>query len=191
MRVTYVGEPVIDQFAVWNEDGTSKIPGITSFTRISWLNGVSQIMSVTVTEIGTTPGEYMMTFNPPEEGFWKVEVSVPSTGDVFASYYEVKKRTYRARMTAVDDRTHVRFALWLEEEIGSRVTDFESATATIISSDGTEIADMGSTTPTAAGLFVFEADSADVTAGAEYVVIMTAVKNSVSWVYNLGLSKVA
>jgi hypothetical protein len=94
-------------------------------------------------------------------------------------------------MTAVDDRTHVRFALWLEEEIGSRVTDFESATATIISSDGTEIADMGSTTPTAAGLFVFEADSADVTAGAEYVVIMTAVKNSVSWVYNLGLSKVA
>jgi hypothetical protein len=148
-------------------------------------------MTITISEVSATPGEYMMVFNPQLEGYWKVEVVSPSTGDVFASFYDVKKRPYRSRMTAVDDRTNVRFAFWLEDENGSRVTTLTSASASIISSDGTVIDNMGATTPTAAGLLVFQADSADVLAGAEYVVVLTAVKGTVSWVYNLGFSKVA
>lgn len=191
MRIVYAGESVIDQFGVWNEAGTDKIAGITSFNKISWKDGVSQIMTVTVTEIETTPGEYMMTFIPPAPGFWKVEVSVPSTGDVFASYYDVKKRPYRVRMTAVDDRTNVRFAIWAENEDGSRATDFTTATASIYEPDGTLVESMGADTPSGTGIFSFLADSADVPAGAEYYVALVATKGALTWTYNLGFSKVA
>lgn len=191
MRTSYAGEVVIDQFAVWNEEGTAKISGITSFNRISWKDGVSQIMTVTIAEIGTTPGEYTMTFNPPEPGYWKVEVTVPSTGDVFASFYDVKKRTYRPRMAAVDDRTNVRFAFWAENDDGSRATGFTTASASVVAADGTVVVAMGTATPSAGGVFSFIADSADVVAGAEYIVSLVAVQGGLSWSYNLGFSKVA
>lgn len=191
MRIVYAGEPVIDQFGVWNEGGTEKITGITSFNRVSWKDGVSQIMSVTITEVGTTPGEYMMAFNPPDPGYWKVEVTVPSTGDVFASYYDVKKRTYRLRMSAVDARVNVRFAIWVENEDGTRATGFTTASASILEPDGTLVDDMGAATPTVGGVFSFLADSADVPSGSEYIVSLVAVQGDLTWSYNIGFSKVA
>lgn len=191
MRIVYAGESVVDQFAVWNEGGTDKITGITNFTKLSWKDGVSQIMSVTITEIGTTPGEYMMAFNPPTAGYWKVEVTVPATGDVLSSYYDVRKRTYRMRMTAVDDRTNVRFALWVENDDGTKATGFTTASATIREPDGTLVDDMGAVAPTAGGVFIFLADSADVPSGAEYIIAITATQGALTWSYNLGFSKVA
>lgn len=191
MRVAYAGEVVIDQFAVWNEDGTEKIPGIVSFTRLTWLNGVSQVVVVAVSEIGTTPGEYMTTFIPPAPGFWKVEVLVPSTGDVFTSTYDVRKRSYTLRMVAVDDRVDVRFALWAELEDGTRSLDFESLAVTLITSAGEEVENLGSQTPNSDGLFVFTVDSGDVVSGSEYLLSVEATFGDLTWDYNLGFSKVA
>jgi hypothetical protein len=191
MRVVYAGEAVVDQFSVWNEDGTAKVPGLVTFTKLSWKDAVSQVMTIAVTEIGTTPGEYMMVFTPPSAGFWKVEVTEPSSGDVFTSFYDVQLRPYRIRMSAVDDRTNVRFAIWAENDDGTRATAFTIAAASIYEPDGTLVASMGTDTPTGGGVFSFLADSADVPAGAEYIIVLTATKGSLTWTYNLGFSKVA
>jgi hypothetical protein len=191
MRTSYAGEVVIDQFSVWNEDGTVKVPGLTVFNSLAWKDGVSQILTVTVTEIGIATGEYMMTFTPATPGFWKVEVTVLDTGDVLASTYDVKKKTYRPRMTAVDDRANIRFAFWVENDDGTRSTGLTSATASIVNSAGTVVVAMGEATPTAGGVFAFLADSEDVPTGAEYIVSLVAVQGTLSWSYNLGFSKVA
>lgn len=193
MRIVYAGEPVIDQFPVWNEEQTAKISGISSFTKISWKNGVSQIMSVTITEISATPGEYMMTFNPPDVGFWKVEVGVPSTGDSIVEVYDVRKRPYRARFMAVKDTIEqILIAIAVENDDGTRATDFTTATASILSpDDGTVISNLGSATPTAQGVFNYIADNADIPAAAGYLISFVGTKGSLTWTYNLWFTKVA
>jgi len=192
MRIVYAGEPVIDQFPVWNPGQTAKIPAISVFNPISWKNGVSQIMSITVTEIVATPGEYMMTFNPPGAGFWKVEVGVPTTGDSIVEVYDVRMRPYRARFVAVKDTTEqIPIAIWVENEDGTRATDFTTASASIILPDGTEVVDMGAATPSAEGVFEYVADNADIPAGAEYLISFVGTKGSLTWSYNLGFTKVA
>lgn len=191
MRVTYAGEPVVDQFSVWNEEGTAKVSGLVTFTKLSWKNAVSQVMTIAVTEIGTTPGEYMMVFTPPSTGFWKVEVTEPSSGDVFTSFYDVQLRPYRLRMSAVDNRTNVRFAIWAENEDGTRANGFTTVSASILEPDGTLVDNMGSATPTSDGVAIFLADSTDVPSGAEYIVKVIGTQGALTWTYNLGFAKVA
>jgi hypothetical protein len=191
MRIAYAGEAVTDQFSVWNEEGTAKVPGLVTFTKLSWKNAVSQVMTIAVTEIGTTPGEYMMVFTPPSTGFWKVEVTEPSSGDVFTSFYDVQLRPYRLRMSAVDNRTNVRFAIWAENEDGTRALGFTTVSASIREPDGTVVDDMGSATPTSDGVAIFLADSADVPSGAEYIVKVIGTQGALTWTYNLGFAKVA
>jgi len=75
MRQGTVGDPIIDQFPVWEDDGYTKHVGLggTHFFSAVWVDGIPRSIPVGVVEISAS-GEYKVTFTPDTLGFWKVEV---------------------------------------------------------------------------------------------------------------------
>ena len=88
-REIRLGAEIIDQFAVFESDGYTKVSGEVSFTTTLWDDGVvNSSVSVVVAEIGTS-GEYTVTFTPDSAGFWVLEVLIDSTNDIYESEYVV------------------------------------------------------------------------------------------------------
>ena len=84
MRQSTPGEPIIDQFPVFEDDGYTKHSGLlwSDFDITVWRDGDFYPMAVTVTEIDSC-GEYLVGCMPPVNGFWKIEVKVPYNEDIF------------------------------------------------------------------------------------------------------------
>lgn len=88
MREAKVNVEIVDQFSVFDFDGTSKVSGLSGFNVSVWCNAVPRVRVVDVVEIGSS-GEYRFAFTPDIVGVWKVEIIVGFTADVFASEFMV------------------------------------------------------------------------------------------------------
>lgn len=89
-REVKVSEEVVDQFPVFDLDGYTKKSGETSFTKTIWQNGsVRSDIPVTISEIGSSPGEYKVSWTPDSVGFWMVEVDINYNKDVWVGDYDV------------------------------------------------------------------------------------------------------
>jgi hypothetical protein len=88
-RVVPVGDPVIDQFPVFDLDGWSKVSGRTDFTATIWKDGVVQVIPVTIAEIGTS-GEYKIEWTPTSFGYWRAEVLIGYNKERWGEGYDVE-----------------------------------------------------------------------------------------------------
>lgn len=83
MRTVKPGVEVIGQFSVVSiEDGYTKISGLSSFSTSIWKDGIVQSIPITITEISSS-GEYSYAFTPDNLGYWKVEVLIDYSKDLF------------------------------------------------------------------------------------------------------------
>jgi len=80
------GETIIDQFPVFNDDGYTTKTGLLAgdFTVSVYVDGASTSLTVTITEIGST-GNYRMSYSPPTEGYWNVQVLADFNKDIWVS----------------------------------------------------------------------------------------------------------
>jgi hypothetical protein len=74
------GSTVIDQFPVFEPDGYSKKSGLTlaggDFVVTAWREGYQTTVSLTITEIPGTPGEYRVEWTPPFAVFGRYEIQI-------------------------------------------------------------------------------------------------------------------
>lgn len=74
-----------DLFSVFQNDGVTKQPGETSFNVTLITNGaVNTTIPVTITEVATSPGDYIVDFTPDELGSWFLEVHVPFDDSIYS-----------------------------------------------------------------------------------------------------------
>lgn len=81
----------IDQFPALEADGWNKRTGLAQpadFTTTVWLDGAVNLLSVTITEIGTS-GEYRVTFTPTSDGYLVVEILIEFSKTPVRFQYEV------------------------------------------------------------------------------------------------------
>ena len=88
MRTISPGSIVVDHFPVFNWDGETRVSGETSFSVLLWRNAELSSESVSISEIGTT-GEYSVSFNPSDPGFWVLEIAIGYNGDIYRFEYDV------------------------------------------------------------------------------------------------------
>jgi hypothetical protein len=100
-RAVQVGVLVEDQFPVFEPDGFTKKSGETAFTASVWKDGVIDLASVTITEIGTS-GEYNLQFTPDAVGFWVVQVLIDYNKDIFSGEYTASAETIDTTAGKVD-----------------------------------------------------------------------------------------
>jgi len=108
VRQSTPGEPIIDQFPVFEDDGYTKHSGLLwgDFVTTVWRDGDFYPLSVTVTEIDSC-GEYLIGCIPPVVGFWKIEVKVPYNEDIYYLSLVVGDNsldTIAAQIDAVSDQ---------------------------------------------------------------------------------------
>lgn len=92
MRQGVVGEAFIDSFPAFEDDGYTKRSGLTDpadFDTTVWVEGVEIPLAVSIDEIDSS-GEYVLGFIPPSGGFWKVEVLVDFSKEIWVSEVEVR-----------------------------------------------------------------------------------------------------
>lgn len=90
MRQAVVNEPFIDHVSVFEDDGYTKISGLSDpdFTFTVWVEGVEAPIPITVAEIGFS-GEYLIGVVPTVEGFWKIQTFVNSNNEILVTEVEV------------------------------------------------------------------------------------------------------
>lgn len=188
VRQATPGELIIDQFAIWDYDGYTKVSGQASFYKRLWFNGAASSVPVTIAEIGST-GEYKVEFTPDEAGFWLLEVEVVYNHEVWESNVEVREPNVDIQASMADDNTDATFAVWVELD-GERLTDIDSIAAKVKDSNDVEVHDFGTNgTPTSDGVFKFTVSSSALTAHVPYLVAATATRGAKQWNANLGFAK--
>jgi hypothetical protein len=82
---------VIDQFPAFEDDGYTKISGLqpSDFTTTVWADAVVQATPVSISEIGSS-GEYKLSYTPPTEGYWKLEIYFNFNDEIMVSEAEVR-----------------------------------------------------------------------------------------------------
>lgn len=74
------GSEVVDQFPVFEPDGYTKKGGLTlgggDFTVTAWLDGYQVGVTLTITEISGTVGEYRVEWTPPFGIFGRYEIQI-------------------------------------------------------------------------------------------------------------------
>jgi hypothetical protein len=89
------GSTVIDQFPVFESDGYSKKSGLTlaggDFVVTAWRNGYQVGVSLTITEISGTPGEYRVEWTPPFGilGRYEIQVFINHNKQIWYGEYRV------------------------------------------------------------------------------------------------------
>lgn len=88
-RTLSLDSTVIDQFPVYEPDGIAKKSGLThsDFTVNVYKDGAVQSTTVNISEISN--GEYSLTFNPDDLGFWLVEVLIDYNNEWWFGEYDV------------------------------------------------------------------------------------------------------
>lgn len=86
MRQIVPGEPVVDLFPVFEDDGYTKHSGLVGgdFTTTVWRDGSPYPLAVTVTEEDSS-GEYVIGYVPPVDGYWKIEIFVNYNKEIWVS----------------------------------------------------------------------------------------------------------
>jgi len=86
MRQIAAGDPVVDLFPVFEDDGYTKHSGLVGgdFTTKAWRDGTPWPLTITVTEEDSS-GEYVIGYVPPYDGYWKIEVFVGYSKEYWVS----------------------------------------------------------------------------------------------------------
>jgi hypothetical protein len=86
MRHIAAGDPVVDMFPVFEDDGYTKHSGLVGgdFTTKVWRDGSPFPLAVVVTEEDAS-GEYVVGYVPPGDGYWKIEIFVDYNKDIWIS----------------------------------------------------------------------------------------------------------
>ena len=188
VRTSIPNEAVIDQFAIWDYDGYTKVSGQTAFYKRLWFNGAASSVPVTIAEIGST-GEYKVEFTPNEAGFWLCEVEVVYNHEVWECNVEVRVPNVDIQASMADDNTNATFAVWVEID-GERITDIDAMSAQVKDSDGATVHDFGTnSSPTGDGVFKFTVAATTLEAHVPYLIAATATRGADEWNANLGFAK--
>jgi hypothetical protein len=89
------GSPVVDQFPVFSSDGFTKKSGLTlpggDFVVTAWKDGQQTAVSLTITEISGTPGEYRVEWTPPFGifGTYEIQILVNYNKEIWHGRYAV------------------------------------------------------------------------------------------------------
>lgn len=160
-HVRQVGEEVISQFPVFDEDGVSYRSGVPvgDFEITQLRNDVEVSVTATVAEIGAT-GVYRAAFTPADEAQWAVLVKLPSTGDVWGmhvtAYTAVSRDIAEAQMNAAydEDSAVIFLEVWLDRAGRSvPAASLVSCSVTVYDSAGVPLFTEGSAAPKADGHF--------------------------------------
>lgn len=83
--------PVLDHFPIYANDGFSKVPdlGPEAFVVVVYRDGEVADVTVQVSPIAQSPGEYRLAFTPMLPGFYEVEVAYAAGQQVYTESYEV------------------------------------------------------------------------------------------------------
>ena len=89
-RQVETGALVIDSFPVFEEDGYTTKSGLLTadFTTTTFVDGLSAVVPVTISEIGTT-GNYKIQFTPMADGLYQVQILSLFNDEVWGETYEV------------------------------------------------------------------------------------------------------
>ncbi len=137
-HVRQVGEVVVSQFPIFDEDGVSYLSGVlpSSFDISQFRNDAEVAVTATVSEIGTS-GIYQVTFTPTDSAQWAIVVKLPSTGDVWGmhvtSFVEDFNGVSEAQMNAAyDEDTSILFLeMWLDRNGETVFTGLVSASVEV------------------------------------------------------------
>lgn len=82
---------VIDHFPVYGDDGFTKVPDLApdAFALVVFHEGEVAQVSVDISQISGSPGEYRLAFTPVAAGFYEVEVAYAAGQQVYSGQYEV------------------------------------------------------------------------------------------------------
>jgi hypothetical protein len=90
-RIVETGEPVVDQFPAFENDGYTKRSGLTvgggDFAISVFKDGVPDATAVTITEVGIL-GEYKVAFTPSADGLYVVQVLTDFNKDIWAGFFD-------------------------------------------------------------------------------------------------------
>ncbi len=89
------GSVVIDQFPVFEPDGYTKKSGLTlaggDFVVSAWRDGYQAGVSLTITEITGTPGEYRVEWTPPFGifGLYEIQIFINYNKQIWHGQYQL------------------------------------------------------------------------------------------------------
>lgn len=89
------GSSVVDQFPVFELDGYTKKGGLTlaggDFIITAWREGSQVGVSLTITEIASTPGEYRVEWTPPAGfyGRYEIQILINYNKEIWYGEYQV------------------------------------------------------------------------------------------------------
>ena len=189
MRNVSLGQPVIDQFPVYANDGYTKVSGETAFTVRIWKNAVPSAIASTVTEIGTS-GEYKITFTPDSAGDWACTILANYNKSIWYGEYAVAKKDIEFTASMAEDGSTARFTVWGEDQAG-RAAWLTGMTAEIRDSTGGLIASLGvGIGPTADGTFLFNCAASVLAYNTPYYLRIVATSGTITWNGNCGFVRV-
>ena len=129
LRTAKVSEEVIEQFAVFDTDGYTKLTGQAgSCTATLWKDGVESAVSVTIAEIGTT-GEYTAKFTPDAAALWVLEVE-DSTHRVWRAEVEVRAADVGDIYTAMEVLSKIETGRWKLDKAAATLTFYDDDNVT-------------------------------------------------------------
>ena len=91
MRRVPARTEIVDHFPVYGEDGFTKVPdlGPDGFALVVYRDGEVAQVSVDISQIPGSPGEYRLAFTPQAAGSYEVEVAYEAGKQVYAEQYDV------------------------------------------------------------------------------------------------------
>lgn len=103
-RIVETGEPVVDQFAAFEDDGFTKRSGLTvgggDFAIAVYKDGAVDVSPVTIAEIAGL-GDYKVAFTPSANGLYVIQVLIDFSKDIWAGFFDSTDETNGAVLTAM------------------------------------------------------------------------------------------